>query len=113
MPPLTPQHCRGHWRRLSCTTLTSVCLSPPQEEAVKFSASAGIKSVCLFGGASKGPQIRDLRFGADLCICTPGRLLDLASMVCRFENSQIMTLDKVCGEGCMWVRTGTMTRDPG
>ena len=62
---------------------------------MKFSAAAGIKCVCLYGGASKGPQIRDLRFGADLCICTPGRLLDLSSMVCRFENTKIMTLEKV------------------
>jgi superfamily II DNA/RNA helicase len=74
----------------------------PQEEAVKFSAAAGIKCVCLYGGASKGPQIRDLRFGADLCICTPGRLLDLSSMVCRFENTKIMTLEKArCSPACI------------
>ena len=32
---------------------------------------------CLYGGAPKGPQIRDLERGADVVIATPGRLNDL------------------------------------
>ncbi|KAI1712661.1 DEAD/DEAH box helicase domain-containing protein [Ditylenchus destructor] len=31
---------------------------------------------CCFGGASKGPQANDLKRGVDVCIATPGRLLD-------------------------------------
>lgn len=34
-----------------------------QEEAVKFGVRAGLKSTCVYGGAPKGPQIRDLRRG--------------------------------------------------
>lgn len=35
-----------------------------QEEAVKFGSRANIRSTCIYGGAPKGPQIRDLQRGA-------------------------------------------------
>ena len=31
---------------------------------------------CVYGGAPKGPQLRDLERGADIVIATPGRLND-------------------------------------
>lgn len=31
---------------------------------------------CIFGGSPKGPQIRDLERGIEICIATPGRLID-------------------------------------
>lgn len=34
-----------------------------QEEAVKFCSQNMIRSTCIYGGAPKGPQIRDLRRG--------------------------------------------------
>lgn len=34
-----------------------------QEEAVKFGSRAHIRSTCIYGGAPKGPQIRDLQRG--------------------------------------------------
>lgn len=37
-----------------------------QEEAMKFGSHANIRSTCIYGGAPKGPQIRDLQRG----ICT-------------------------------------------
>ena len=30
----------------------------------------------MFGGAPKGPQLRDIENGAEICIATPGRLID-------------------------------------
>lgn len=51
-----------------------------QAECAKFGASSRIKSTCLYGGVSKGPQIRDLQRGVEICIATPGRLIDLLSM---------------------------------
>lgn len=36
----------------------------------------GLSITCLFGGASKGPQAGALQRGVDVCIATPGRLLD-------------------------------------
>lgn len=34
-----------------------------QEEALKFGSWANIRSTCIYGGAPKGPQIRDLKRG--------------------------------------------------
>ena len=48
-----------------------------QAEANKFGASSRIKNTCLYGGAPKGPQIRDLSKGVEICIATPGRLIDM------------------------------------
>lgn len=31
---------------------------------------------CVYGGAPKGPQLRDIERGADIVIATPGRLND-------------------------------------
>ncbi|KAL0318565.1 UNVERIFIED_CONTAM: DEAD-box ATP-dependent RNA helicase 30 [Sesamum angustifolium] len=48
-----------------------------QEEAVKFGSYANIRSTCIYGGAPKGPQIRDLKRGVEIVIATPGRLIDM------------------------------------
>ncbi len=37
----------------------------------------GLKTVAVYGGASIGEQIRSLRYGAQIIIATPGRLIDL------------------------------------
>ncbi|KAH9327750.1 hypothetical protein KI387_007928, partial [Taxus chinensis] len=51
-----------------------------QEEAVKFGRSSRITSTCIYGGAPKGPQLRDLERGADIVVATPGRLNDFLEM---------------------------------
>ncbi|KAG8378790.1 hypothetical protein BUALT_Bualt07G0021600 [Buddleja alternifolia] len=48
-----------------------------QEEAAKFGSYANIRSTCIYGGAPKGPQIRDLKRGVEIIIATPGRLIDM------------------------------------
>ncbi|CAK9198049.1 unnamed protein product [Sphagnum troendelagicum] len=48
-----------------------------QQEATKFGASSKIKNTCIYGGAPKGPQIRDLQKGVEVVIATPGRLIDM------------------------------------
>ncbi|KAF6156719.1 hypothetical protein GIB67_017141, partial [Kingdonia uniflora] len=35
---------------------------------------------CLYGGAPKGPQLRDLERGIDTVVATPGRLNDILEM---------------------------------
>ncbi|XP_017890436.1 ATP-dependent RNA helicase p62-like isoform X2 [Ceratina calcarata] len=35
-----------------------------------------VRSTCIFGGAPKGSQARDLEQGVEICIATPGRLID-------------------------------------
>ena len=51
-----------------------------QQECSKFGSSARIRNSCLYGGAPKGPQIRDLERGSEIVIATPGRLIDLLEM---------------------------------
>ncbi|KAF3444638.1 hypothetical protein FNV43_RR14331 [Rhamnella rubrinervis] len=51
-----------------------------QDEAVKFGKSSRISCVCLYGGAPKGPQLRDIDRGADIVVATPGRLNDILEM---------------------------------
>ncbi|XP_075894003.1 putative ATP-dependent RNA helicase DDX17 [Nelusetta ayraudi] len=47
-----------------------------QQVAYEYGKSSRIKSTCVYGGAPKGPQIRDLERGVEICIATPGRLID-------------------------------------
>ncbi|KAI9327330.1 P-loop containing nucleoside triphosphate hydrolase protein [Obelidium mucronatum] len=48
-----------------------------QQECNKFGSSSKIKNCCLYGGVPKGPQIRELQRGVEICIATPGRLIDM------------------------------------
>ncbi|CCI40552.1 unnamed protein product [Albugo candida] len=50
-----------------------------QQEANKFGASSKIKNTCVYGGVPKYNQIMELRQGVEICICTPGRMIDLLS----------------------------------
>lgn len=47
-----------------------------QQVASDFGRSSYIRNTCVFGGAPKGPQARDLERGVEICIATPGRLID-------------------------------------
>ena len=48
-----------------------------QQEVNKFGKSSRIRHTCVYGGVPKGPQVRDLARGVEVCIATPGRLLDM------------------------------------
>jgi len=59
-------------------------LAPTRELAVqiqveinKFGKSSRIRNTCVYGGVPKGQQIRDLQRGSEVCIATPGRLIDM------------------------------------
>ena len=47
-----------------------------QEVATQIGSVVGLRNVAVYGGASKGPQLADVRRGADIYIATPGRLID-------------------------------------
>ncbi|KAL8124317.1 ATP-dependent RNA helicase-like protein DB10 isoform X2 [Apium graveolens] len=66
-----------------------------QDEAEKFGSSSKISCTCLYGGAPKGPQLRDLDRGTDIVVATPGRLNDILQMG-RVNLGQIsyMVLDE-------------------
>ena len=48
-----------------------------QQEVAKFGKSSRIRNTCVYGGVPKGGQIRDLARGVEVCIATPGRLIDM------------------------------------
>ncbi|XP_059642201.1 DEAD-box ATP-dependent RNA helicase 5 [Cornus florida] len=77
-------------------------LSPTRELAQQISdvlcdagKHCGVKSVCIYGGTSKAPQISSLKSGVDIVIATPGRLKDLIEMgVCYLKEVSFVVLDE-------------------
>ncbi|KAF6175501.1 hypothetical protein GIB67_021991, partial [Kingdonia uniflora] len=62
-----------------------------QEEVVKFGRSSRITCTCLYGGAPKAAQLRELDQGVDIVVATPGRLNDILEMK-RIDFRQISFL---------------------
>jgi ATP-dependent RNA helicase DDX5/DBP2 len=54
----------------------------------EFCTATHSRSTCIYGGAPKQPQKRDIRYGLEVCIATPGRLLD-------FVREKTINLDRV------------------
>mmetsp|Transcript_77442 Transcript_77442/g.160937 ORF Transcript_77442/g.160937 Transcript_77442/m.160937 type:complete len:659 (+) Transcript_77442:3-1979(+) len=66
-----------------------------QAEAEKFGRKIGITSSCVYGGAPRGPQLRELRHGRHLVVGTPGRLNDFMEQgQLRLENCTFLVLDE-------------------
>eukprot|EP00871_Galdieria_phlegrea_P004588 jgi/Galph1/512/GphlegSOOS_G5160.1 len=49
-------------------------------ETKRFAKSLDMRVVCAYGGSGIGEQISDLKRGAEIVVCTPGRMIDLLSM---------------------------------
>nr|XP_039261320.1 ATP-dependent RNA helicase dbp2-like [Styela clava] len=66
-----------------------------QVVANEFGKTSHIKNTCVYGGASKGPQIRDLERGCEIVIATPGRLIDfLESHKTNLRRCTYLVLDE-------------------
>lgn len=66
-----------------------------QVEAAKFGSAANVRSTCVYGGAPKGPQIRDLKRGVEIVIATPGRLIDmLEAQITNLRRVTYLVLDE-------------------
>jgi superfamily II DNA/RNA helicase len=66
-----------------------------QEVASEFGQASRIRNACVYGGAPKRPQIRDLERGAEICIATPGRLIDfLESNQTNLRRTTYLVLDE-------------------
>lgn len=61
------------------------------DELKKFKAATGIKSIAVYGGTGVASQIGDLKRGADVVVCTPGRMIDL---LCK-NKGRITNLKRV------------------
>jgi ATP-dependent RNA helicase DeaD len=66
------------------------------KDIAKFSLhKKAIKSVAVYGGASIGDQIRDLKRGVQIVVATPGRLIDLIERkAINLENIHYIVLDE-------------------
>ncbi|GFS50321.1 probable ATP-dependent RNA helicase DDX17 [Trichonephila inaurata madagascariensis] len=66
-----------------------------QQVANDFGHTSRVRNTCVFGGAPKGPQIRDLERGAEICVATPGRLIDfLEAGVTNLRRCTYLVLDE-------------------
>uniref|UniRef100_A0A6G3MEV5 RNA helicase n=1 Tax=Henneguya salminicola TaxID=69463 RepID=A0A6G3MEV5_HENSL len=66
-----------------------------QEISADFCQTCRLRSVCIYGGSSKGPQIRELNRGVEIVIATPGRLLDFLSMdITNLKRCTYLVLDE-------------------
>ncbi|XP_074035866.1 ATP-dependent RNA helicase p62 [Leptinotarsa decemlineata] len=66
-----------------------------QQVANDFGSSSYVRNTCIFGGAPKGPQARDLERGVEICIATPGRLIDFLSKgTTNLERCTYLVLDE-------------------
>lgn len=64
----------------------AIIMSPTRElcmqigkDIKKFSKSLGLKAACVYGGTGISEQIAELKRGAEIIICTPGRMIDMLS----------------------------------
>ena len=66
-----------------------------QTIANDFGSASYVRNTCVFGGASKGPQARDLERGCEIVIATPGRLIDfLESKRTNLKRCTYLVLDE-------------------
>jgi len=69
----------------------------------QYGARTGVRSVSIYGGVGKRPQVEALRRGADVVVACPGRLLDLASEraidLSRVEVLVLDEADRMCDMG--------------
>jgi ATP-dependent RNA helicase DDX46/PRP5 len=62
----------------------ALLLSPTRElalqtfnEARKFAKPFDLRVACIYGGSNISDQIADLKRGAEIIVCTPGRMIDM------------------------------------
>mmetsp|Transcript_9080 Transcript_9080/g.15350 ORF Transcript_9080/g.15350 Transcript_9080/m.15350 type:complete len:1216 (+) Transcript_9080:81-3728(+) len=60
-------------------------------EAKKFTKALGLSVACVYGGAGVADQIADLKRGADIVVCTPGRMIDILCM----QAGKLVSLKRV------------------
>ncbi|OIR57770.1 MAG: ATP-dependent RNA helicase DBP2 [Amphiamblys sp. WSBS2006] len=80
----------------------ALALAPTRELALQIQAVAneygrplGIRTTCVFGGAPRSMQARELGSGTDMVIATPGRLIDfIDSGEISLVNCSFLVLDE-------------------
>lgn len=71
------------------------------EVAQTFGRSCRLRSACVYGGAPKAPQLRELD-GCEICIATPGRLIDfLEAGKTNMNRCSYLVSDRLCVRACV------------
>merc|ERR1711871_1238348 len=67
-------------------------------EAKRFCKAVGLRVACIYGGANVADQIADLKRGADIVVCTPGRMIDILCMqagkMVSFKRVTMVVMDE-------------------
>ena len=79
MLPILERLTRGPLRRVRVLVLapTRELAEQIHQATIDFSKNMKVRSVAIYGGVGKGPQIDALRRGVEIVVACPGRLLDL------------------------------------
>ncbi|KAI4813686.1 hypothetical protein KUCAC02_002919 [Chaenocephalus aceratus] len=83
----------------------AVIMTPTRElalqiakECKKFSKQLGLRVVCVYGGTGISEQIAELKRGAEIIVCTPGRMIDMlganSGRVTNLRRSTYVVLDE-------------------
>jgi ATP-dependent RNA helicase DDX46/PRP5 len=74
------------------TPTRELCLQIGKEIKKLQRAVRGMRSVCVYGGTGISEQIAELKRGAEVIVCTPGRMIDmLAANSGRVTNTRRVT----------------------
>lgn len=92
----------GEKKRARDQQVRALILTPTRELAAQIADNVQtygrhlkLCSHVIFGGVKAGPQIRKLKFGTDILIATPGRLLDLLNQgEIKFDRLEVLVLDE-------------------
>ena len=75
------------------------------QTSIQLGKHTGVKSVAIYGGVSKGPQLAALRRGPEIMVACPGRLLDhLSDKKIDLSQVEVLVLDEadtMCDMGFM------------
>jgi len=65
------------------------------QTAIVLGKNTHVRSATIYGGVSKGPQLKSLRRGMDIIVACPGRLLDLLnSKAIDLSHVEVLVLDE-------------------
>jgi len=65
------------------------------QTAVSLGRKTKVRSVAIYGGVAKGPQVAALRRGAEIVVACPGRLLDhMGDRAIDLSNVEVLVLDE-------------------
>ena len=89
---------------INLCSITAVILTPTRElamqisrECKRFCKSLQLNTVCVYGGTGISEQIAELKRGAEIIVCTPGRMIDMLAAnggkSCLFLSNFILSTE--------------------